>query len=479
METKQPKALYYLFLTEMWERFGYFTMATLFVLYLTSKLDLSDDRAFLIFGAYTSFAYLTTVIGGIVADRLLGFRWSIMIGAATMSAGYLLLPVETLPTMYLALGILVVGNGLFKPNVSALLGQFYGKDDPRRDGGFTIFYMGINLGAFVASVIAGIVATQFGYGFAFAMAGIGKLISLTTFVAARRQLGTHGFMPDTSPLAPGAARRAATAAGLIATAVGTIGIATFLIKNGVLDGEILAIVGLGATAVFLFEIFREEPANRPKLFSFVVLVGFAVVFFAVYMQAYSSIVLYTKRDVDLELLGYAIPPSDIQSLNPMFILLLAPVFALVWAKTTKAGIEVSIPFKFVLGLVFIGSAFLLLRLGGIATGSEGKIGLYWMVAFFFLYTMGEMSLSPVGLSMATALPPKRLAGFAMGMWMLAISGANYVSGRIAELASVPAGTSQATERHIYEAAFADFGWIAISAGLILLGLVPILNRMMR
>jgi POT family proton-dependent oligopeptide transporter len=479
MEEKQPKALYYLFLTEMWERFGYFTMATLFVLYLTSTLDMTDDRAFVIFGAYTSFAYLTTVVGGIIADRLLGFRWSIMIGAATMSAGYLLLPIQSLPTMYLALGILVVGNGLFKPNVSALLGQFYGEDDPRRDGGFTIFYMGINLGAFVASVIAGIVATQLGYGFAFAMAGVGKLISLITFVLARRQLGTHGFIPKTSPLAPGEARRTAIAAGLIASGIGLIGIATFLIKRGVLDGEILAVIGLGATAFFLFEISREEPKNRPKLFSFVVLVGFAVVFFAVYMQAYSSIVLYTKRDVDLELLGFAVPPSDIQSLNPMFILLLAPVFALVWRQTTKAGINVSVPFKFVLGLFFIGSAFLLLRLGGLATGSEGKVDLSWMVAFFFLYTMGEMSLSPVGLSMATALAPQRLAGFAMGMWMLSISGANYISGRIAEIASVPAGTAEATERQIYEAAFADYGWIALSAGLILLGLVPILRRMMR
>jgi POT family proton-dependent oligopeptide transporter len=197
------------------------------------------------------------------------------------------------------------------------------------------------------------------------------------------------------------------------------------------------------------------------------------------MQAYSSIVLYTKRDVDLELLGFAVPPSDIQSLNPMFILLLAPVFALVWRQTTNAGINVSVPFKFVLGLFFIGSAFLLLRLGGLATGSEGKVDLSWMVAFFFLYTMGEMSLSPVGLSMATALAPQRLAGFAMGMWMLSISGANYISGRIAEIASVPAGTAEATERQIYEAAFADYGWIALSAGLILLGLVPILRRMMR
>lgn len=477
MERKQPKALYYLFLTEMWERFGFYTMVSVFVLYLTSQLDMTDDKAFLIFGAYTSFAWLTPVVGGILADRLLGFRLSIAVGAAMMSAGYLLLQFESHLMMFLALGVLAVGNGFFKANVAALLGQFYGEDDPRRSSGFTIFYMGINVGGLAATVLAGIVATQYSYAAAFAMAGIGKLISLTTFLLARRHLGDQGLMPKTSLLANGP--NLTVAASVVAGVLGAIGVIAFLVEYNILDGRILAIAGLAVVGYFLYEVFREEPARRPKLFAFIVLVAFSVVFWSIYMQAGTSITLYTERAVNLVAFGFHIPPSDIQSLNPLFILLLAPIFAFVWRRTHEARIDISVPIKFFLGLAFMGSAFLVLRLGGLSAGDGVKVDLYWMVLFFLLYTMGEMSLSPVGLSMATELPPKRLAGFAVGVWLLATAGANYIAGVIAGFASVPAGTGVAQQRHIYESAFTDYGLLGLSAALLLLALSPLLRRMMR
>jgi POT family proton-dependent oligopeptide transporter len=476
---RQPKALYLLFMTEMWERFGFFVMATLFVLYLTDDLKLSDDAAFLTFGAYMSLAYLTTVAGGVLADRLLGFRTCIVLGASLMSAGYILLPWGSEFLMYLSLGILVVGNGFFKPNVASLLGTFYGPDDPRRDSGFTIFYFGINLGAFAASLIAGFVAVNLGYPVAFAMAGVGKLISLSTFVLGRLLLEDHGHAPAGSPLAPGGAGKRRIVVSFVAGILGTVGLAAFLVKHGLLAGEILAGAGLLVTGCFIYEIFREEREERRKLFAMLVLILFAVVFFSVYMQSGSSVTLFVERAVDLDVVGMKIPPSDAQSLNPFFILLLAPIFSLVWARLEGIGRDPSIPFKFMLGLAFIGAAFFLMRLGAATAGQGHQVPFAWIVLFFLVYTMGEMSLSPLGLSMVSALAPRRLAGFAMGIWMLSISAANYLSGIVAKVAAVPAGALAAREREIYETGFSYFGVLAVSAALLLFALLPLLRRMMR
>jgi POT family proton-dependent oligopeptide transporter len=208
-----------------------------------------------------------------------------------------------------------------------------------------------------------------------------------------------------------------------------------------------------------------------------VLIFFAVVFFSVYMQSGLSVLLFTERSVDLELFGHRVPPSDVQSLNPLFILLLAPVFSWAWLRMTRHGRGPSIPFKFALGMLFIGLAFLVLRMGGLATGAEHKVALGWMVLFFLLYTAGEMSLSPVGLAMVSAWAPKRLAGFAMGMWLLSISAASYISGIVANIAAVPPGTGEAEQRQIYETAFTEFGLMALGVTLLLFALVPVLKRM--
>ena len=479
MKQKQPKTLYFLFLTEMWERFGYFTMVTIFVLYQTSELDMPDDRAFLVFGAYSSLAYLTPVVGGMLADRILGFRWCIAIGAATMATGYLLLQFPYQPIMFMALGILVIGNGFFKPNTSAMLGAFYEKDDPRRSSGYTIFYFGINFGSLMGGLAAGVVANEFGYSFAFIMAGVGKLIALSTFLLARRQFGEHGYIPATSPIFGSAAKRLVAIASLIVGALAVAVIVAFLIDRATIAGDVLAVAGIAITGYFLFEVFKEDARNRNRLIALVVLTLFALVFWSVYMQSGSSVVLYTERDVNLELTGLSIPPSDLQSLNPLFILMLAPVFAFVWTRSRRAGFSIPNSIKFVLGLVFLGSAFLVLRLGGIVTGSEGGVNLAWIVVFYLLFTMGEMSLSPIGLAMASELPPKRLAGMAMGIWYLSTAGANYIGGIIAGIAAVPAGASRQAERQIYESAFSDYGWICLAAALLLLILVPFLRRFTR
>ena len=472
---RQPRALYVLFLTEMWERFGFYTMASLFVLYLTQEVHLSDDAADLLYGTYASFIYLTTLPGGILADRLLGQRRAIILGAVVMCLGYFGVLASTPRTIAFALGVLIVGNGLFKPNVSSLLGSLYDKDDPRREPGFTIFYLGINLGAFAATLLAGWIGATFGYSFAFGLAGVGKAISLATFLLGRHTLGDKGLPPDT-----GTFRMRWLGLGPSAlTLIGGLGLAlvgSFLLRHDGLAGDLLAVAGAGAFLYFLIEAWRETPAIRSQLIALASLILISVVFWTIYNEVGTSFVLFTQRIVDRNVLGTIQPPSEFLSLNPLFILMMGGPFAALWAWLARRGRNPSIPLKFVIAHVLIGIAFLCL-VAGIAS-TTGKVPWPWLVLFFLFYTAAEMTLSPIGLAMVTELAPDRLRGFAMGLWMLATSLAFYLSGLAAGIADVPKGTAPAAETAIYRDAFLDYAIIVLGAALVFFALVPWLQRLM-
>jgi len=473
---RQPKGLYVLFLTEMWERFGFYTLYGLFVLYLTKDLGMGDAAATLLFGAFASYLYVTTLPGGHLADRVLGFRRAIILGAAIMCVGYLSLTIGEADLVPVSLGILIVGNGFFKPNVGALLGHLYDDDDPRRESGFTIFYLGINLGSFVAFLIAGWIAQEVGYNWAFGMAGIGKLISMATFILGRRWLGDAGYAPDPQLLRErhfGLPLMWVVMIGCI----GAAGVATYLMNHDVAAGGVLAVAAIVAFAFFLYEGWQEDRAIRRRIVVLVVLSISAIVFWSVYVQVGSSFLLFVDRSVDRDILGLTIPPSEFLSLNPLFILLMGMPFAALWLWLDRFRLNPSTPLKFVFGFILIGASYFIL-VWGIATSTD-KVAWEWLILFFFVYTAAEMVLSPVGLAMTTDLAPKRLTGLAMGIWLLATSGGLYVGGVLASVAAVPKGTSAPATRDIYESSFADFGWIALATGLLLFALVPWLKRLMR
>ena len=467
----QPGALRVLFMTEACERFGYYVMVSIFTLYLTESLKMPDSKAFLIFGAYYSYAFLATVAGGFAADRVLGFGWSIIIGAALMAAGYFVLALGSSATIYAALALLVVGMGFFKANVSALLGRFYDDNDPRRSVGFTIFYMGINVGAFLGSLLAGLIAREFGYGAAFAIAGAGKLLAIVFYRLGKRRIGNLDAPPATAQATP------AWSILVFVLAAALLAASAILLARPEIAGVVLAVVGTLAVIFYVVLIFRQSGDVRRRLLVHLALVAAAVIFFAVYLQDNTSVLLFTDRDVTRTVFGWVVPAPEFASLNGAFILMLAPLLALLWPWLSGRGIHIGDLLKFVLGLAFIGIAYLLLDLGIFEAATGARTNFEWIVLFYFVLTTAELCLSPVGLSLTTELAPRHLSGIAMGIWFIGTAAANYLSGLLGQVADVPKGTGAAAEVAIYSHAFLVFGAIGLAAAVIFLALVPRLRRM--
>lgn len=474
-EERQPKGLAVLFLVEMCERFGFYTLLFLLALYLTSDLGMTDDNADLLYGAYTSFIYLAAVAGGFLADRVLGFRRAIVVGALISACGYALL--ATGQDVYVALAILVAGGGLFKVNVTSLLGCLYRPRDGRREGGFALYYMGINVGSFTAGLSAGYIATKFGYGWAFAMAGGGVLLALVIFLLGQRFLEGEGMPPkDQRRLfrqSPGGLFDAVFVGASVAV---TIAASALLLLKPSVAGEVLAVLGILVLGLFLFEVRRASVSDRKPLIALLVLFLFAVFFWAVYGQSGLSVILYIQRSVNRDVFGHTLSPTLFESLNPVLILLTAPLFSWLWVWLARKHLNPSVPLKFVFGLALLALAFFALKLGGMISGTV--VAPAWPVAFFLFLTAGEMCVSPIGMSLVSRVAPSRLLGLTMGMWFLAEAIAYYLSGLIAQIASVPTGISKAETELIYENAFFKFGLLAIAAALALLPLVGFTYRLL-
>ncbi|EHI9272357.1 peptide MFS transporter [Vibrio vulnificus] len=393
-----PRGLFLLFGTELWERFSYYAMRAILVLYLTDTtinggLGWSTKDALDLYGTYTGLVYITPLIGGYLADNYLGQRRSILIGGALMAIGQftLALPADalglgSLHTFYLGLALLIAGNGLFKPNISTMVGDLYQEGDNRRDGAFTIFYMGINLGALIAGVVSGSVTTEFGWKAGFVAAGIGMLISLVMQMAlAQSWLGDIGREP--------AAKR------------------DLAIKKSAQK-----------------EALTKEEVDRIKVI--LVMSLFTIVFWAGFEQAGGLMNIYTQQYTDRMIGSFEIPAAWFQSLNPFFIITLAPVLAVLWVKLGKR--EPNSPVKFALAMFFLALGFLCM-VGAVVEQSGDtsvKTSMLWLVGAFFFHTLGELCLSPIGLSLVTKLAPLRLASLMMGAWFGCNAIANYVAGYV-------------------------------------------------
>lgn len=421
-----PRGLFLLFGTELWERFSYYAMRAILVLYLTDAtldggLGWSTKDALDLYGIYTGLVYITPLIGGWLADNYLGQRRSILIGGALMAIGQftLAMPADmlglgTVHTFYLGLALLIAGNGLFKPNISTMVGDLYQEGDNRRDGAFTIFYMGINLGALLAGVIAGSVTDEFGWKSGFIVAGIGMLISLVMqMTLAQSWLGDIGREP--------AAKR------------------DLAIKKSSKK-----------------EPLTKEEFDRIKVI--LVMSLFTIVFWAGFEQAGGLMNIYTQQYTDRMIGGFEVPAAWFQSLNPFFIITLAPLLAVLWVKLGKR--EPNSPVKFALAMFFLALGFLCMVGAVMEQGGDTtvKTSMLWLVGAFFFHTLGELCLSPIGLSLVTKLAPLRLASLMMGAWFGCNAIANYVAGYVGS--------------HVGElGAFAIFSGIAVTAiisGVILL-----------
>jgi POT family proton-dependent oligopeptide transporter len=474
-----PRGLFVLFYAEMWERFSYYGMRALLVLYLTKHWLFDDGKSNLIYGAYGSLVYITPVLGGWLADRYLGQRKAVLFGGILLAIGHGLMAVEgnggqadaTINVFWLALAFIIVGSGFLKANISVIVGQLYRLTDIRRDGAYTIFYMGVNTGAALGTILVGYLGETIGWAYGFGLAGIGMVCGLIIFVIGRPALKGKG-----EPPAPLAKPREFMLYGI---GIGSIAVIWLLIQYQNAVGTLFGIAGAALLLYVLVEAFRMERHARDRIFAIVFLNLLQPVFWGLFEQAGGSLNLYTDRMVDRG----GVPTSLFQSINPIYIVLLGPIFAWLWIALGRRGLEPSAPAKFGLGLLQAGISFLVFVWGTNAFGTpatlNGQLVLMTPVIFLFLLyffqTTGELCLSPVGLSAMNRLAPRHLASLIMGAWFFASGFGNFVAGKIGEMTGGESGemTQQATL-----AIYSNIGWVAIGISVVVLAVSPFVKKLM-
>ena len=477
-----PKGLFVCFATEMWERFSYYGMRALLILYLTKHWEFTDATSYLIYGAYTSLVYIMPVFGGMLADQILGSKKAVTYGAILLVFGHLGMTVESNEQIfYLSLALIVSGVGFLKPNISTMVGALYEEGDPRRDSGFTIFYMGINIGAFTATLLCGYLGEQVGWAYGFGAAGIGMLFGLIIFLWGQKYLEGLAEPPSNKYLQK--INGISYESWAYISGIFMVLITWFLVQNSQLVGQLLG--GFGAIFIgawLLYALFRCAPDERDRLIVVGILILFSLIFWALFEQAGSSLNILTDRGVNRVIFGWEVPASMFQSLNAGFIFTIAPLFAMLWIALAKRNMEPSTPIKFSIGIIFVGLGFLALVYG--MRSSEGlQTGVFWIILIYLLHTLGELCLSPVGLSSVTKLSPQRIVGFMMGMWFFASAAGNYVAGLIARAtASDSSGVSNdvfdLTQKQSFMDVYTDVGLMAIGCGIFLAILTPILKKLM-
>ena len=466
-----PKGLYMLFFAEMWERFSYDGMRALLIFYLTKHWLFSDGKANLIYGAYTSLVYITPVLGGYLADRYLGQRKAVLFGGLLLAAGHSLMAVEgvggqsdpTINVFWAALAFIIVGSGFLKANISVMVGQLYKLTDIRRDGAYTVFYMGINVGAAIGTILVGYLGETIGWGYGFGLAGIGMLAGLVVFVLGKKALNGAGEAP-----APLSKSREMTLYGI---GLAAVAVCWALVQYQDVIQGLLVVSGVSLLGYVLYESFKLEKEPRERMFAILFLISLNPLFWGLFEQAGGSMNLFTDRFVDRG----GVPAAIFQSINPIIIMLCAPLFAGLWVWLGKRGSEPSAPAKFGLALLQMGLANLVLVWGAQAFGVAAMTPVILVFAYYLLATTAELSLSPVGLSAMNRLAPKFLASLIMGAWFYMTAVGNFVAGKIGEATGGHDG--QMTKQGLLDV-YELFGWISIGVAVVVLLLSPIVKRWM-
>ncbi|MEE1929350.1 peptide MFS transporter [Streptomyces sp. TRM 70351] len=440
-----PRGMATLFLTEMWERFSWYGMRAILVLYLIAgvldgPLEDRETLAAAIYGVYNAVVYMTSMPGGWVADRLWGARKAVLVGGIVIAAGHYVLAVPNNATFFVGLGLIAIGTGLLKPNISAMVGGLYeGQSSARRDAGFTLFYMSINIGALAAPLIVGSLGQKVNWHLGFGVAGVGMTLAVIQYVLGGKHLGDVGRHP-TNPASAEERRRVlnrvllwsglAVAALLLDLALGT-----FTVEHIV---NVLAVLGIVVPVGYFWTMFRSPnltARERPKVVAFAWFFVTAVLFWMIYDQSGSLLTIFADQKTDRSIGGWEFPASWFQSVNPTYVIILAPLFAALWVRLARREREPSTPVKFGLAMLLIGGSFGLMGLAGAAAASSdtGQVTVFWLLGVYLVQTLGEMCLSPVGLSLSTKLAPKEFVSQIMGLWFLATATGNALNGWVTRL----------------------------------------------
>lgn len=457
---QHPRALPYLFLTEMWERFGFYIVQGLLVLYMTGYFKFSDSESYMILGVFTALAYISPLLGGYIASRLLGYRTAILWGGCFLILGYALLSLRDAKIFfYPALATIVVGNGLFKPNISSLLGSQYEEDDLSRDAGFTIFYIGINIGAFLAGLSSGYIKEYFGWSTSFFLASLGLIIGLLTFISGFKTLKAN----TASLQSTGAFKIKLLICSLLAIAA-----VSFLLKVYFLANWLLPIIGIILLILLTAITLQQSGDDRRKMMILNILIISSIVFWMLFLQMFYSANLFVARLVDRDYFGIHLSTTIFWGSESIFIILLGPFFAQLWQKLAKLNKNPSAITKFYLGIFAAGIGFVVLALSTFMKVEGQLINPCWIFLSYFLITIGELLISPIGLSAVTQLAPTSLTGLMMGVWFVATGLGGYFAGMIAEIASIPDTlTLESAKLAIYQQAFLDYAYLAFFVAIIL------------
>jgi len=553
-----PRGLVILFFTEMWERFSYYGMRGLLIVYLTQHFLFSDEKSSLLYGAYTALVYVMTIVGGSLADHYLGARKAVTFGAILLTLGHFgmtfegqgskqllhynesqyqvtldgrggdarqllvsdqgrsyvnftetsmqiaepeavglpatidrnqfTMTVETeqvyLDILYFSLALIIAGVGFLKANISTIVGSLYGFGDARRDSGFTIFYMGINLGAFLSSIFCGYLGIVFGWKYGFGLAGIGMLAGLMIFLSCQSWLEGKAEPPSAEKLKQKVFLFINVEWLCYLIGAGIVAISMLLVKNEELVGGIIGPFGvLMMVGLVGYTLLRLHGDERSRMFAAIYFILAQIPFWALFEQAGSSLNLFTARLVDREILGWSVPGPVFQSLNAGFIFIFAPLMAWLWIWLARRNLNPSTPVKFALGVAMAGLGFLVLVAGMENSGAMGLTPVVFIFAIYWVHTMGELMLSPVGLSAVTKLAPARIVGMTMGAWFLYSGLSNFLAGMIARTtgAETIGGqmTNVAAAKAGYIEVYSQVGYIAIGISVVMLLISPQINRMMR
>ncbi len=490
-----PKGLFYLFFAELWERFSFYGMRALLTLYMVNEvfeaLATRDIAAAAVYASYGSLVYASTVIGGRVSDTILGMRQSIFLGGILMALGHFVLAIPGNITFFLALAFIVVGNGFFKPNISTFVGSLYKDGDPKKDSGFTIFYMGINIGGFVAPLLCGWLGREYGWHYGFGLAGIGMLTGLAFFWSGIKKsvFGDNGLPPDMEVyekkvlgipqkyFVPILAFLSAPVIAYLLSAYQDIGGGTTFLGEQNIVNLLFKVIGVGILLYLGYIIYQSTPDERKKLIVAIFITLFMTIFWGFHELSGSVITLFAARNVNL----VWIDAAQTNALNSMWIIILSIPVSMLWGYLSRKNKNPRTPYKFATGLALAGISFYVLALSGNSVDENGMVPFSYLMIMYFLLSVGELFMSPVGLSKITDLSPKRIVAFMMGIWFLSSAYAFQVVGFIGKqlaIESTDTNVGGLQTLDVYLGGFDLIAKYALGASIIVFLLSPLLKRMM-
>jgi proton-dependent oligopeptide transporter, POT family len=482
VDGRHPRQLYMLFFAEMWERFSFYGMKALLLAYMVTQLKFDEPKGYAILGSYAALVYTMPLFGGLMADKFLGYRRSVLFGGVLMTIGHLVLALPQDWSFFFGMAFIICGNGFFKPNISSLVGTLYKENDPRRDSGFSIFYMGINIGAALGGILCGYVGERINWHYGFGLAGLFMIVGLVVFAIGQKTLGERGLPPSEAVLKKPVLGFIKTEYAIYGGTLLVIPLIVALFNQYHLMDYIM--FGLGAVSLIyiLYTASVLEREAKFKLYAALVMIVFSTVFWAFYEQNAGSLNLFAMRNVNMNLFGLDLPALSVNNfLPPGWVIILSFVFAWLWPWLAKKGKEPSTPMKFALSFVLLGIGFYVFYLACKMSAAGGLIPLWTFVAGYFFVICGELCLSPIGLSMVTKLSPAKIVSLMMGIWFFASAIGEFLAGKIGALMSVPEEVQNDPVQSLpyYADIINKIGFGSIVIGILLMFVVPVLRRWMK